>query len=101
MGRILVNPLVNLLADSCRGRREIFGRNFYEAEFLKWSGVWIASILAVSAVSAQINEVEQMRKELREMRERMQSLEQKLAASSKTCGGCANFGGDTGDYSRT
>ena len=74
--------LVNLLADSCRGRREIFGRNFFmKRNFLKWSGVWIASILAVSAVSAQeINEVEQMRKELREMRERMQSLEQKLGS---------------------
>ncbi len=49
--------------------------------FLKWSGVWIASVLAVSTVSAQeTNEVEQLRKELREMRERMQSLEQKLGS---------------------
>lgn len=47
--------------------------------FLKWSGVWIASVLAVSAVNAQeTNEVEQLRQELREMRERMQGLEQKL-----------------------
>ncbi len=49
--------------------------------FLKWSGVWIASVLAVSAVSAQeTNDVEQLRKELREMRERMLSLEQKLGS---------------------
>lgn len=47
--------------------------------FLKWSGVLIASVLAVSAASAQeTNEVEQLRQELREMRERMQSLELKL-----------------------
>ena len=50
-----------------------------EQKFLKWSGVWIASVLAVSVVSAQeTNEVEQLRKELRELRERMQSIEQKL-----------------------
>lgn len=49
--------------------------------FLKWSGVWIATVLAVSAASAQeTNDVEQLRKELREMRERMQSLEQKLGS---------------------
>lgn len=47
--------------------------------FLRWSRVWIASVLTASAVSAQeTNEVEQLRQELREMRERMQSLEQKL-----------------------
>lgn len=50
-------------------------------KFLRWSGVWIASVLAVSAVSAQeTSEVEQLRKELREMRERMQALEQKLGS---------------------
>ena len=50
-----------------------------EQKFLKWSGVWIASVLAVSVVSAQeTNEVEQLRKELRELRDRMQSLEQRL-----------------------
>ena len=50
-------------------------------KFLKWSGVWIATVLAVSAGSAQeTNEVEQLRKELREMRERMQALEQKLGS---------------------
>lgn len=49
--------------------------------FLKWSGALVASVLAVSAVSAQeTNDVEQLRKELREMRERMQSLEQKLGS---------------------
>ena len=48
-------------------------------KFLQWSVVLVASVLAVSVVSAQeTNEVEQLRKELREMRERMQSLEQKL-----------------------
>ena len=47
--------------------------------FLKWSGALVASVLAVSAVSAQeTNDVEQLRKELRQIRERMQSLEQKL-----------------------
>ena len=47
--------------------------------FLKWSGVLVASVLAVSAVSAQeTNEVEQLRRELREMRERMRLLEQRL-----------------------
>jgi len=52
--------------------------------FLKWSGVWIASVLAVGAVSAQeTSEVEQMRKELREMRERMQTLEQKLGSAEQ------------------
>jgi len=52
--------------------------------FLIWSGVWIASVLAVSAVSAQeTSEVEQMRKELREMRERMQTLEQKLGSAEQ------------------
>ena len=48
---------------------------------LRWSVVLVASVLAVSAVSAQeTNDVEQLRKELREMRERMQSLEQKLGS---------------------
>jgi hypothetical protein len=50
-------------------------------KFLWWSVVLIASVLAVSAVSAQeTNDVEQLRKELREMRERMLSLEQKLGS---------------------
>ena len=54
-------------------------------KFLKWSGVWIALVLAVSAVSAQeTSEVEQLRKELREMRERMQALEQKLGSGEPT-----------------
>ncbi len=50
--------------------------------FLKWSGMLVASVLAVSAVRAQeTNEVEQLRQELREMRERMQLMEQKLGNS--------------------
>ena len=49
--------------------------------FLRWSVVLVASVLAVSAVSAQeTNDVEQLRKELREMRERVQVMEQKLGS---------------------
>lgn len=50
--------------------------------FLKWSVVLVATVLAVSTVRAQeTNEVEQLRQELREMRKRMQLMEQKLGNS--------------------